>query len=47
MALGEEAMPVVLSLLDQVYDLRGTLRRIAGALEGQPPEVRDAVLRAL
>ena len=47
MALGEEAMPVVLSLLDQVYDLRGALKRIAGALEAQPPEVRAAVIEAL
>ncbi|HEY5299746.1 MAG TPA: chaperone modulator CbpM [Acetobacteraceae bacterium] len=47
MALSEDAMPVVLSLLDQVYDLRGVLRRIAGALEGQPAEVRAAVLGAL
>ncbi|MEO8715557.1 MAG: chaperone modulator CbpM [Acetobacteraceae bacterium] len=47
MALTEEAMPVVLSLLDQVYDLRGALRRIAGALEAQPAEVRAAVREAL
>ncbi len=47
MALTEEAMPVVLSLLDQVYDLRGVLKRIAEALESQAPEVRAAVLDAL
>jgi len=47
MALSEDAMPVVLSLLDQVYDLRGALKRLGGALEAQPPEVRAAVLSAL
>lgn len=47
MALGEEAMPVVLSLLDQVYDLRRALRRLGAALETQPEEVRAAVLEAL
>ncbi len=47
MDVNEEAMPVVLSLLDQVYDLRGALRRIGDALETQPPEVRAAVRDAL
>lgn len=46
-AVSEEAMPVVLSLLDQVYDLRCALRRIADALDSQPPEVRSAVLDRL
>lgn len=47
MALGEEAMPVVLSLLDQVYDLRDALRRVSEALATQPAEVRTAVIEAL
>ncbi len=47
MEVGEEAMPVVLSLLDQVYDLRGALRRIVDAVEAQAPEVRSAVIEAL
>jgi chaperone modulatory protein CbpM len=43
MALGEEAIPVVLSLLDQVYELRGQLRRVLGALETQPDSVRQSL----
>lgn len=46
-AVSEDAMPVVLSLLDQVYDLRCALRRIADALDQQPSEVRTAVLERL
>jgi chaperone modulatory protein CbpM len=47
MDVGEEAIPVVLSLLDQVYELRGQLRRLLAAVEGQPQDVRDAVVAAL
>ena len=47
MALGEDSIPVVLSLMDQVYDLRRQLRAMLGALEGQPTAVRQALLGAL
>ena len=43
----EHALPLVLSLLDQVYDLRRTLKAMARALDGQPAEVRAAVLAAI
>jgi chaperone modulatory protein CbpM len=43
MDVGEEAIPVVLSLLDQVYELRGQLRTVLRAVEAQPAEVRDAI----
>jgi chaperone modulatory protein CbpM len=46
-AVDEQAMPVVLHLLDQIYALRRRLRALCGALEGQPPEIRDAVLACL
>ena len=46
-AIDEEAMPLVLGLLDQVYDLRRQLRRICDALAAQPREVQDAVRRVL
>lgn len=45
--IGVEMMPLVLSLLDQVYELRCTLKSITGALEAQPREVQDAVRAAL
>jgi chaperone modulatory protein CbpM len=47
MEVSDEAMPVVLSLLDQVYDLRRALRRLTDALDRQPPELRMAVLDAM
>jgi chaperone modulatory protein CbpM len=45
--IAEEMMPLVLSLLDQVYELRRTLKAMTRALETQPPEVKDAVLAIL
>jgi chaperone modulatory protein CbpM len=42
----EEAMPLVLSLIDQLYDARRALRGLRDALEEQPAEVRAAVLAA-
>jgi chaperone modulatory protein CbpM len=47
MAIDEETMPLVLSLLDQVYALRGTLRDVLRALETQPEDVRTSVLATL
>jgi chaperone modulatory protein CbpM len=46
-AIDEDALPLVLGLLDQVYDLRRQLRRICDALAVQPAEVQAAVRRAL
>jgi chaperone modulatory protein CbpM len=43
----EEAMPLVLSLLDQVYELRRSLKAVTRALDEQPGDVRAAVLRAI
>ena len=45
MALNEDAIEVVLPLIDQVYGLRASLRRIADAIGGLPEPVR-AQLRA-
>lgn len=47
LALGEEAVPVVLSLMDQLYELRGQLRDVLQGLEAQPADVRASVLRAM
>jgi chaperone modulatory protein CbpM len=46
-AIDDEAMPVVLSLLDQVYGLRRQMRRLCDAVAAQPDEVRDAIRKAL
>jgi len=47
MDVGEDAMPLVLSLLDQVYELRGRLNVILRTLATQPQDVQKAVLEAL
>ena len=47
MQLQEDALALVLSLLDQVYGLRGTLQAMVRALDTQPPAVREAILSAI
>src|SRR6266850_1531265 len=46
-AIQDEALSLVLGLLDQVYDLRRQLGRLCDALAVQPPEIQSAVKRAL
>jgi chaperone modulatory protein CbpM len=46
-AVDDDAMSLVLALLDQVYGLRRQLRRLCDAIERQPPAIRDAISRAL
>src|SRR5713101_4845780 len=46
-AVDDEAMALVLGLLDQLYSLRRQMRRLSAALECQPPEVQDAIRQAL
>jgi chaperone modulatory protein CbpM len=43
----EDTMPLLLSLLDQIYELRRRLKSMMRALERQPAEVRAAVIEAL
>jgi len=44
----EPAFPTILSLLDQLYDLRRQLRRLNAALEETvPQEIRSALLQHL
>lgn len=42
-----ETVPLVLSLLDQVYDLRCMLKSLTQAVAAQPAEVQAAVLGAI
>ncbi len=44
--LDEGTLPLVLSLLDQLYDARRALRALAAGIEAQPEKVRRAVLDA-
>jgi chaperone modulatory protein CbpM len=43
----EETMPLVLSLLDQLYATRRQMKALHGALQQQPDDVREAILRVL
>ena len=47
LALGEDVVPVVLSLIDQVYELRAALKAVRRAVEQQPEPVRTSLLAAL
>ena len=43
----EEVLPMLLGLIDQVYELRCNLKAMTQAIESQPAEVKAAVLGAL
>src|SRR4051794_37642473 len=45
--IDEEALPVVLSLMDQLYGLRHQMRLLHAAIERQPAEIRDAIVQHL
>jgi chaperone modulatory protein CbpM len=47
MDVGEDAIPLVLSLLDQVYELRSRLKTVLHALETQSHDVQRAVVAAM
>jgi chaperone modulatory protein CbpM len=42
-----DTVPLILSLLDQVYDLRCTVKSLTQALATQPAEVQAAVLASV
>jgi chaperone modulatory protein CbpM len=44
--VGEEALPVVLSLIDQLHGVRRALRELVNAVDGQPEAVRAEIARA-
>lgn len=41
--VNEDAVPIVLSLLDQLYGARRELRQLAAAIERQPEDVRQRI----
>jgi chaperone modulatory protein CbpM len=45
--IGDEAIPVVLNLLDQIYELRDKLAAIEQAIEQASPECRAEIARLL
>ncbi len=46
-AVDEDAMPLVLSLLDQVYRLRRQLKALSEVVATQPEDIRQPILDAL
>lgn len=46
MNLSDEAVPVVLSLIDQLHGTRRELKRLARVLDSQPEDVRRQLLEA-
>ncbi len=46
MSLHADAVPVILSLLDQVQGLRRELRGIGAAIDAQPNDIRRAIIEA-
>jgi chaperone modulatory protein CbpM len=47
LAVEEETMPLVLSLLDQIYVLRRQMNALTAAIRQQPDDVRQAILDLL
>lgn len=47
LAIDEDALPLVLQLLDQIYTLRRRLRLLNEAVEAQPTALREAILARL
>jgi len=47
LAIGDEALPVVLNLLDQLYAMRRRVRALNQAIAAQPPAVRRTLRVAL
>ncbi len=45
--LGDDALDVILPLLDQVHGLRRQVRRMAGAVNREPEDVRRRIGRSL
>lgn len=45
LAIDREAIPVVLSLIDEMYELRRRLRALTRALAEAPPELRSSIAR--
>jgi chaperone modulatory protein CbpM len=43
LAIAQDGIPTVLSLVDQVYGLRNQLRQLGEAIQAQPGDVRKAI----
>ena len=46
LAIDDDALPVILSLIDQIHGLRRQLRALGAAVEAQPEPVRQQIAEA-
>lgn len=42
--LDHEATPIILSLIDQIHDLRTQMRYMSQVIEGQPDDIRRTII---
>ncbi|MEX2641968.1 MAG: chaperone modulator CbpM [Acetobacterales bacterium] len=47
MAVNDEAIPLILDLMDQLYATRRQLKALAAAVEAQPEDIRQLVQEAV
>ena len=47
MAIDDEAIPVILNLLDQLYALRRRVKALTAAIDALPPDLRAAIAARL
>lgn len=47
MMIEHEVMPIILSLMDQLYGTRAKLNQLVAAIEKQPEQVREEILSLL
>ena len=45
--VNEEAIPIILSLIDQAHDLKAQMRLVANAIADQPEDIRSKILDAV
>ncbi|MBJ6372470.1 hypothetical protein [Sedimentitalea arenosa] len=45
--LDEDALGVIISLIDQLHSVRSDLRRVLSAVQQEPTEVRERIAKAL
>ena len=47
MGIATETLPVVLSLIDQIYTMRRQMRGLMNAIDSLPPETRQSLIASL
>lgn len=45
--IDHEATPIILSLIDQIHDMRAQMRRVSEVIEEQPDDIRRTILELM